>query len=98
MPQRMTTKSIAAEQHHVDCQHDCADADPKPIWKPERLPNIVGKHHKEQAREVKKVAMNVLHDERKRTLAPIAFAWLAYSARRRISPECFVVGAAIIIT
>src|SRR6476620_2158226 len=94
----MTANSITAEQHEVDCQHDCADADPKPIWKPERLPNIVGKNHKEQDREVKKVAMNVLHDERKRTLAPITFPRFADCARGRISPERFIVGAAIVIT
>src|SRR5215813_14413994 len=94
----MTTNCIAAEQDKIDCKDDRTDTDPKSVRKPERLPNIVRKNQKEQQREVKKVAVNILHDERKRTLAQITFAWLAYGACRRISPECFVVGAAIIVT
>ena len=42
MPQRMATKSIAGKQHDIERQHNCADSNPKSIWKPQRLPNIVG--------------------------------------------------------
>ena len=49
-------------------------------------------------REIEKIAVHVLHDQRKRTLAEIRFARLAHGARRRIGPERFVIGAAIVIT
>ena len=49
-------------------------------------------------REIEKIAMHVLHDERKGTLAEIRLARFADGAGRRIGPERFVVGAAIVIT
>src|SRR5262249_46298041 len=98
MPQRMTTKSITRQEYDVDCQYDCADANSKSVREPQRLPDVVGWNQNKQEAEVKKVGTNILHDERKRTLAPIAFTWLADSAFGRISPERLVVGAAIIIT
>ena len=41
--------------------------------------------------------MDVLQDERKRVLAPVARARLAHRARRRIRPERLVVGAAVVV-
>src|SRR6266404_6249854 len=42
--------------------------------------------------------MHVLHYERERSFAPVAFARLTDSTRRRISPECFVIRAAVVVT
>src|SRR5262245_16212108 len=42
--------------------------------------------------------MDVLQDKRKRTLAQITLSWFTYCARRWVSPECFVISSAIIIT
>src|SRR5438093_6552648 len=42
--------------------------------------------------------MHILHYERERSFAPVAFARLTDSTRRRISPECFVICAAVVVT
>src|SRR5437879_13546035 len=42
--------------------------------------------------------MNVLHNERERTFAPIALARLDHGAGRQISPERLVVRAAVVVT
>ena len=51
----------------------------------------------EAERDVEEIAVNVLHDQRERTLAQISFTWLADSTGGRIRPERFVIRAAIII-
>ena len=100
----MAAKGVAAEQNDVDRQHDRADADAKEvlsgrrIGKPKRLPNVVARIDNENQREIKKIAMDVLHDEREGTFAQIGLARLAHRAGRRVGPECLVVGAPIIIT
>src|ERR1035441_1084942 len=99
----MTTERIAAEQHNVNREHNRADADAKRsfpahgIGKPERFPNIGGENRDKNQRHIKKVAMHVLHDQRKRAFAEISFSRLAYGAGRWISPERFVIRAAIVI-
>src|SRR5438045_1781265 len=98
MPQRMTTKSVATEQDDVNREDDCANADSESTVEPERFPNIVAQDQNENEREIQKIAMHVLHDERKRALAPITFPRFADGARRRVSPERFVIRASIIIT
>ena len=65
--------------------------------KPERFPNIVGQNQNEHERDIKKIAVHVLHDQREGTFAQIGFARLAHRACRRIGPERFVIGASIII-
>ena len=100
----MTTKSVAAEQNNIHRQHQRADADPerslsgRRIGEPHRFPDIVREHENEEEREIEKIAMHVLHDERERTLAEVSVARFADRAGRRIGPESFVIGAAIIIT
>src|SRR5438105_15119470 len=42
--------------------------------------------------------MHILHDQRERSLSPVAFTRLAYRTCRRISPKGFVVRATIIVT
>src|SRR5215471_11442737 len=96
--ERMTTKCITAEQNEVDCENDCSDADSESVPKPERFPEVVGKNHQKKQCQVQEVSMYILHDQRKRTLAPIAFAWLANRARRWVRPERFIVSASIVIT
>src|SRR4029077_8676734 len=98
MPQRVATKSITGEQDDIDCQHEGAYANSKSISKPQRFPNVIGQNKQEKERQIKKIAVRVLHDQRERTLAPIGFSRLTYCACRRISPERFIIGAAIIIT
>ena len=100
----MAAERIAAEQNNVDSQHNRTDANAKRIFargridKPERFPNVIREDKNEQDREVEKITVHILHDEWERTLAPIALARFAHCAGRRISPECLVIRAAIIIT
>src|SRR5436309_9927945 len=94
----MTAKRITAEQNNVHCQHDCANADSKSIWKPKRFPNIDPEHDQKEKCQIKKISMHILHNERERPFAPVARARFAYRAGRRVGPERFVIGAAIVIT
>ena len=98
MAQRVTTKCGTAQQNDVNRQDDCANADAEPMIKPERLPNVVAQGQNENEREIQKITMHVLDDERERALAEIRFARLANGACRRVGPERFVIRASIIIT
>src|SRR4029077_8494474 len=102
MPKRMAAKGVAGKQNDVNSQHNRADTHAKRsstgrIGKPKRLPNVDGKNHYKNQREIKKITMDVLHDEREGTFAQISLARLAHRAGRRISPEGLVIGASIII-
>src|SRR5436305_9697214 len=97
MSQRMTAECVTAEQDDIDRKHNCADADPKMIIKPQRFPNVVSKNQNKNEREIEKVTVDVLHDERERTLAEISFPGLADGAGWRVRPERFVIRASIII-
>src|SRR5439155_23357216 len=97
MPERMAAKGVAAKQNDVNNQHNGADTNAKGrftggIGKPERLPNVDRKDHDKNQREIKKIAMNVLHDKREGTFAQISLAWLAHRTGRRVAPEGLVVG------
>src|SRR5712692_2067090 len=104
MSQRVTTECVTTEQDDVDREHNRANAKTERtpaaryIDKPERFPNIIGQDQNEKQREIKKIAVNVLHDEREGTFAEISFARFAHRACRWISPERFVVSAAVVIT
>ena len=88
----------------VDREDNCADADSERtaaghrMVKPERFPNVVAQNQNENEREIQKIAVYVLHDERERAFAQIRFTRLAHRARGRVRPECFVIRAAIIVT
>src|SRR4051812_9675283 len=103
MPQRMTTKCVAAQEHDVDRQNNRADADAERLLlrrrsrEPHRFPGIIGEDQNKNEREIKKVAMHILHDERERTFTEISFARFADGTGRRIRPESFVIRTAVII-
>ena len=91
MPHRVATQRITSKQYHIDRQNDCADSNSEVhgsccIREPESLPDIVGKEKQEKDSEIKKISMNILNDQRKRSLAAIAAARLAYGACWRIGP------------
>ena len=104
MAQRVATKRVAAEQDDVDRQDQCADPysegsfPGRGINEPERFPNIVKEHEDEKQREIKKITMHVLHDEREGALAKISAARFPDGAGRWIGPESLVVGATVIVT
>ena len=65
---------------------------------PHRFPHVVRENENEQQREVKEIAMNVLHDEWKGIFAQISLSRLADSAGGWVGPKCFVVSAAVVVT
>ncbi len=103
MAQRMTAERVAAQQDYVQREHDCSDADAEMIRtrcvrKPHRFPRIVRENENEQQREVKEVAVNVLHDERKRIFTEISLSRLTHRTGGRVRPKRFVISAAVVIT
>ena len=102
MAQRMTTERVTAEQNNIHGQHQRADADAERsracgISEPYSFPSIVRQKDQEQQRDVKKEAVNVLHDERERMLAAIALPRFTDGARGRVAPERFVISSAVVV-
>src|SRR4051794_34047845 len=99
----MTAESVAAEKKNVGGENYRADADAernfarRGVGKPQGFPDVVGEKNQKYERQIKKIAVHVLKDEREFSLAAVAGARLANGARRRVSPKRLVVGAAIII-
>ena len=67
------------------------------IGEPESVPGIEREDDYEDKGHVEEEAMNVLEDQRKRAFATVSFSRLANGTGRRIGPECFVVGATIVV-
>src|SRR3954471_19841193 len=103
MSQTVAAERVAAEQDHVEDQHDRADADPKMTAavctdKKHRFDRVVSKDDDEQQRNVEKISVNVLQYQRKFSFAAIAMTRFANSACRWIGPKRFVISAAIVVT
>src|SRR5262249_48480822 len=62
-----------------------------------RLVNVRGEAPKEQQPQVQEIAMNVLQDQGKTALTPVALARLADRAGGGIGPESLVVSPAIVV-
>src|SRR5947209_16944222 len=98
MPERVATKSVAAEQVDVHDQDQRSNTNAEAAIKPKCFPNVVSEDDDEEQRDVHEIPVNILHDQRERPFPEIRFARLAYRAGRWVRPESFVVGASIIIT
>ena len=103
MPQRVAPQGVAAEQGDVDGEHQRPDPDAerdrarRRVLEPQGVPHVDAQEHEERQREDEEVAVQVLHDERERVLAPVARPRLAHPARRRVVPERLVVGPAVVV-
>src|SRR5216684_4072307 len=93
----MAAECVTAQQNRVSGQDQSSDADAKSIFKPHGLPSVMGQKHDENQCEIEKVAMYVLQNERKGSLAEILLAGLAHRAGWRIGPKRLVVCAAIVV-
>src|SRR5215213_6095216 len=98
----MAAESVAAQQHHVERQHERADPDTEllsasTVIEPQRLPHVVREEEQKQHGDVQEIAVDVLHDQWKGSLPEVARSWLADRTVRRISPERLVVGPAIVV-
>src|SRR5436189_3121193 len=104
MAHGVAAEGITREQYDICSQHQRAQSDTERhlaccgVFKPEGFPDVKGETGDEEDRDIQKIPVNVLHDQREGVLPEIVLAWLAYRARRRISPKRFVIGAAIVIT
>src|SRR5674476_290209 len=98
----MTAESIQREENRVQRQHNRSHADAEmfragQVGEPHSFPRIMRKQDDEQRRQIKKVAVDVLNDERERAFAEKSFARFANGAVDRVGPERLVIGATIII-
>jgi hypothetical protein len=90
MPERMTSEGVAAEQENVGSEEESSDTDAESrhtcrwIGEPHRFPRVVREKYEEQESEVEEVAMDVLNDERKRSLTAVSLSRLSYGAARRV--------------
>src|ERR1700680_2347774 len=93
----MTAQRVTTQQNHVYQQHQRAYTESEAVRKLRRFVDIVGQQHQEDKRQVHKIAMHVLHDQREVTFAEVFLSRLTDSAVGRIGPERFVVSAAIVV-
>ena len=103
MPKRVAPQRVAAEQDDVRREDERPDPDAerhgpgRRVLEPQGVPDVEAQEHEQREREDEEVAVQVLHDQRERVLAPVARSRLAHAARRRVVPERLVVGAAIVV-
>src|SRR5262249_16386943 len=100
--QRVATEGVRGEQEHVDGEYDRPDADAEVAsavgaGPPQRPGDGLAENAGEKDRDVQKVAMHVVQNEREGALAEVLRARLTDGARRRVGPERLVIGAAIVI-
>src|SRR5947209_5672916 len=98
----MAAERVAAEEEHVDRQHQRADADAEVSGavgrgEPVAAPRVEREDDDEDERGVEEIAMHVLQDERQGALPEIARAWLTDGTARRIGPERLVIRAAVVV-
>ena len=74
----MTAERVSTQQKHIQTKYECADPNTKirifavpVIVKEEPSKSIECKEKQKQQREVQKIAMNVLHDQRQVIFAEI---------------------------
>jgi len=87
MPERMTPEYVSGQKDHIHDQHKASNPDSESIRENETSDRVVNQKTPDNVGEPQKVAMKILHYERKGSLPQIALAGLAHRARRRIGPE-----------
>src|SRR5260370_19198705 len=87
----MAAECVTAQQNRVSGQDQSSDADAKSVFKPHSLPGVMSQKHDENQCKIEKVAMYVLKDKRKGSLAEIFLLRLAHHAGWRIGPKTFVI-------
>src|SRR5215204_1256101 len=98
MAQTMTAERVAREKKDVGGQDNRAQSDAEAVRKPEAFPRIVRQKDQKNKREIQKITMNILQNQRKFSFAPVAAPRFADRARRRVCPERLVIRAAIVVT
>ena len=98
VPARVARERVRPDRHHVDQHDDRAEPDAEVAVRPaERLRDVVGEQDRDRDRQVKEVAVQVLHDQREPGLASVGRVRLAHRARGRRPPERPVIGAPVVV-
>ena len=97
VPERVTPEYIAGKKDDVDDKHEAPYSDPESVRKEEPPDGVVDQKSPDNVGEPQKIAMKILHDQRKTSFAQIRLARLAHGARRRVRPERLVIRPAIVI-
>src|SRR5882724_9196837 len=98
MAERMAGKRVERKERNVDRQDQRADTNPKMALEKESADGVVPKKNDEQNREIEKIAMDVLEDERKSGFpAIVATKWFTDGTSGRIEEKRAVVGFAVIV-
>ncbi len=103
MAKGVASQSVASEQDRINEQNQRANGytevfGSRCIGKPKSIPSVPSQKEDEGKREIEKVTVNILEDEREVALTPISLARLADRAIDGIEPESLVVSPTIIIT
>jgi 1,2-phenylacetyl-CoA epoxidase PaaB subunit len=69
----------------------------KPAVEPERIPHVPPQNDEKHQGQIKKIPVDVLQDQRKRSFAEICLPRLAHGAGRRIRPKSLVIRPAIVV-
>src|SRR5438552_9700341 len=97
MTEGMAAYGVAREQGRVDQEDDAPHPDPELPVAEERAVGIEIEDDYEQAGEIERVSVQVLHEEEPRLPAVFSAADSADRARRRHREERAVVGFAVVI-
>src|ERR1700722_3909322 len=91
MPQRIARQRVRRQQDDVDEQHERADAHPKFSVPPERVVRVFPQKCEKNDREIERVAMQILQNERKLCFTAVRAFRLTNGTRRRIGEKRAIV-------
>src|SRR5580700_9725649 len=101
MAERMAAKGVTAQQHYVEGEH--YRTDPKTempgarcVSEPKPAPSVMRQNQNKDDRDVEKVPMDILQDQRKRGFPWVPKPRFTDRTSRRIGPERLVIRASII--
>jgi len=89
---QVTTADVAAgiardtknrQQRGIDKEHDRTNSQAEPVGEPKRIEDIPPEKSQDNQREIEKVTMHILEQERKACLAAITFRCIAHGTRGR---------------
>src|SRR6267154_6014421 len=97
MSQGMARQRIDREQNNIDQQHERAQAHSEFPIKVERQKNVLPQENQKQNREIQKISMDVLQNERKSGFALVVPLPFAHRTSRRILKERPIVCFSVVI-
>src|SRR5215472_7863032 len=97
MPKRVATEGVADEQYEVRYQNESTEPHPKPSVEPECIPYVTRKNDEKHEGQIEKIAVDILHDQRKRAFAEVSFSRLANAAGRWVRPKRLVICPAVVV-